>query len=67
MSGAATVWFGLGANLGDPRAQLGKAVEGLRRHSDFDGLRCSRIWRGPYRGSRGPQPEYLNLCALVRS
>ena len=67
MSGASTVWFGLGANLGDPRAQLSEAIEDLRRHSDFDELRCSRIWRGPYRGSRGPQPEYLNLCARART
>jgi len=67
MSGASTVWFGLGANLGDPCAQLSKTVDDLQRQSDFEDLCCSRTWRGPYLGSRGPQPEYFNLCARART
>jgi 2-amino-4-hydroxy-6-hydroxymethyldihydropteridine diphosphokinase len=67
MRGGSTVWFGLGANLGEPCAQLNRAVDGLRRHADLDELRCSRIWRGPYRGSRGTQLEYFNLCARART
>ena len=67
MSGTHTVWLGLGANLGDPRSQLRDAVCDLQRHLDFDEVCTSRMWRGPYLGPQGPQPEFFNLCARMRT
>jgi 2-amino-4-hydroxy-6-hydroxymethyldihydropteridine diphosphokinase len=60
-------WLGLGANLGDPAATLESTVDSLRGDDRFDELRASRLWRGPYVGPRGPQPDYWNLCLVART
>ena len=62
-----TVWLGLGANLGDPPATLEATVGRLRTDGRFEGVRASRLWRWPYVGPRGPQPDYWNLCLLART
>lgn len=61
MSGeSAPVLLGLGANVGDPRAQLARAIEGLRAF--VDGLRTSSIYRTEPVGHRD-QPDFYNLVA----
>ena len=67
MSGSSTVWLGLGANLGDPYSQLRDALRELELHPDFYEVCSSGLWRGPYLGPRGPQLEYLNLCACMQT
>lgn len=54
------VLLGLGANVGDPRAQLARAVEGLRAF--VDGVRTSSIYRTEPVGHRD-QPDFYNLVA----
>jgi 2-amino-4-hydroxy-6-hydroxymethyldihydropteridine diphosphokinase len=54
------VLLGLGANVGDPRAQLARALEGLRA---FVGeLRASSIYRTEPVGY-ADQPDFYNLIA----
>jgi 2-amino-4-hydroxy-6-hydroxymethyldihydropteridine diphosphokinase len=55
------VLLGLGANLGDPLAQLRAAVERLRGF--VSELRCSSVYRTEPVGFRD-QPDFYNLvCA----
>lgn len=55
-----SVWIALGANLGDPRAQLDGAVERLAADPRLAVLRTSaRQWTDPVGGPPG-QPKYLN-------
>lgn len=61
------IWLGLGANLGDPVAQLHRALDALAAHPAMHDLRVSSVWRGPYVGPEGPQPEYFNLCAAAHT
>jgi 2-amino-4-hydroxy-6-hydroxymethyldihydropteridine diphosphokinase len=57
---AVPVLLGLGANLGDPLAQLARALDGLRA---FVGdLRASSIYRTEPVGYRD-QPDFYNLVA----
>jgi len=57
---AAPVLLGLGANVGDPRAQLARALEGLRAF--VHGLRTSSLYRTEPVGHR-EQPDFYNLVA----
>jgi 2-amino-4-hydroxy-6-hydroxymethyldihydropteridine diphosphokinase len=54
----AEVLLGLGANVGDPRAQLARAVEAIRGF--VDGVRTSSIYRTEPVGHRD-QPDFYNL------
>ncbi len=56
----AEVLLGLGANVGDPRAQLARALEGLRAF--VAELRVSSTWRTEPVGHRD-QPDFYNLVA----
>ncbi|HET7460621.1 MAG TPA: 2-amino-4-hydroxy-6-hydroxymethyldihydropteridine diphosphokinase [Longimicrobium sp.] len=61
MAGAAApVLLGLGANVGDPLAQLARAIEGLGAF--VAGLRTSSIYRTEPVGHRD-QPDFYNLVA----
>jgi 2-amino-4-hydroxy-6-hydroxymethyldihydropteridine diphosphokinase len=60
-SASVPVLLGLGANLGDPLAQLEAAVE--RLGGSVSGLRCSSVYRTEPVGLRD-QPDFYNLvCA----
>ncbi|HEX8832108.1 MAG TPA: 2-amino-4-hydroxy-6-hydroxymethyldihydropteridine diphosphokinase, partial [Longimicrobium sp.] len=56
----APVLLGLGANVGDPRAQLARALEGLGAF--VADLRASSIYRTEPVGHRD-QPDFFNLVA----
>jgi 2-amino-4-hydroxy-6-hydroxymethyldihydropteridine diphosphokinase len=59
------IGLGLGANLGDPAANLRQAVEMLRRAGlEFDAL--SSLYRTKPWGVT-EQPDFINACALARS
>jgi len=57
---SAEVLLGLGANVGDPRAQLERALDGLRAF--VHDLRASSIYRTEPVGYAN-QPDFLNLVA----
>jgi 2-amino-4-hydroxy-6-hydroxymethyldihydropteridine diphosphokinase len=58
--------LGLGANLGDAREALRRAVSGLVRAGQLEVLAVSGLWRT--RAVGGPaQPEYLNAVVLART
>jgi 2-amino-4-hydroxy-6-hydroxymethyldihydropteridine diphosphokinase len=60
-------YIGLGSNLGDRRAHLSAALEGL----DAGGARLLRVSSlyetAPYGEYREPQPDFLNAVAEVRT
>jgi 2-amino-4-hydroxy-6-hydroxymethyldihydropteridine diphosphokinase len=58
------VLLGLGANLGDPAAQLARAVELLRAHVDV--RRVSSLYRSAAEGY-AEQPDFLNLVVAGRT
>lgn len=55
--------IGLGANLGDARAALAAAVDGLQALPGVQGLRVSRLYRSAPLDAQGP--DYLNAVALL--
>jgi 2-amino-4-hydroxy-6-hydroxymethyldihydropteridine diphosphokinase len=56
-------WIALGANLGDPAAQLDRALDGLRADGREHLLRRSPwLWTAPVGGPPG-QPRFLNGVA----
>jgi 2-amino-4-hydroxy-6-hydroxymethyldihydropteridine diphosphokinase len=63
-SAAHSVLLGLGANLGDPLAQLARAVELLRAHVHVD--RVSSVYRTEPVG-HADQPEFRNLVVAGRT
>ena len=52
-------YIALGANLGDPAAQLRAGVDALANTAHTRVTACSRLWRTPAWGAQ-PQPDYLN-------
>lgn len=60
-----TYWVGLGANLGEPEAQLERALVELER-SGFALERRSRWWRTAPVGGPPGQPDYLNGVVRLR-
>ncbi len=59
-------YLGLGANLGDPEAQLRQALECLNTAEEVEVTRISRFYRTPPLGPPG-QPWYVNAAARVRT
>jgi 2-amino-4-hydroxy-6-hydroxymethyldihydropteridine diphosphokinase len=57
-------YIGLGANLGDPAAQIRVALEGLRAQSLS--LRCSSFYRTAPIGEAG-QPDYCNVVCEIET
>lgn len=62
-------WIGLGSNLGDPRAQLQRAVDALARLPGTTLRAVSPVYRNPAMtmpdDPRSDQPDYLNAVALI--
>ena len=59
------VWLGLGANLGDPAAQIAGALESLGADSRFELLRVSELIETDPVGGPAGQPVFLNAVAEV--
>jgi len=59
-------YLGLGSNLGDPRAQLARAVAELRRWPGVAVTAVSSLYRTAPVGG-GPQPDYLNAAAVLET
>lgn len=58
------VWIGLGSNLGQPASEVSRAIEVLRRHTAFEHLVASSLYRSPPHGPQ-EQPDFIN--AVVRA
>ncbi len=59
-------YLGLGANLGDPKAQLQEALERLSDSEEVEVSRVSTFFRNPPLGPEN-QPWYVNAVARVRT
>jgi 2-amino-4-hydroxy-6-hydroxymethyldihydropteridine diphosphokinase len=59
-------YIGLGANLGDPAAQLRRALAGLAALDEVELLRVSGFYLNPPLGP-ADQPWYVNAVARVRT
>ncbi|MCK9375476.1 MAG: 2-amino-4-hydroxy-6-hydroxymethyldihydropteridine diphosphokinase [Syntrophobacterales bacterium] len=59
-------YLGLGANLGNPEAQVRQALELLNAAAEVEVTRISRFYRTPPLGPAG-QPWYVNAAARVRT
>jgi len=59
-------YLGLGANLGDPEAQLREALERLNAADEVEVTRVSTFYRTPPLGP-ADQPWYVNAAARVRT
>ena len=62
-------YLGLGANLGDRRASLRRAIQSL---DEYSGIRLDRrgvasLYRSAAMGGDEPQPDYLNTVVRVRT
>lgn len=57
--------MGVGSNLGDRWANLGRAARALRAEPRLAVLRASRVWDTPALGP--PQPRYLNAVLEVEA
>jgi|GEM_PF-5125557 len=66
MTVSANAWIGLGANLGDPRAQLDAALAAIGELAHTRLLSRSSYYRTPPMGPPG-QPDYLNAVAGVET
>ncbi|AGA34453.1 2-amino-4-hydroxy-6- hydroxymethyldihydropteridine pyrophosphokinase [Thioalkalivibrio nitratireducens DSM 14787] len=67
MKTAVDTYIGIGANLGDPTAQVSRAC--ARLSEDIPGSRlvaCSRLYRNPPMGPQD-QPDYVNAVARIRT
>lgn len=63
-SGVVTAYVGLGANLGDPRAALGHALDALVAGAgDGDAVECSPLYRSAPVEASGP--DFLNAVARL--
>jgi len=65
VSGAATAYVALGANLGDAAATLEAALRDLARLPGTHVVRTSRFVRSPSMGA--PGPDYVNAVAELRT
>lgn len=59
-------YVALGANLGDPAAQLRAALESLRAHPALKLLAVSAFYRTPPLGPPG-QPDYCNAACILET
>jgi 2-amino-4-hydroxy-6-hydroxymethyldihydropteridine diphosphokinase len=59
-------YLGLGANLGDPEAQLREALERLNAAEEVEVTRVSTFYRSPPLGPEN-QPWYVNAVARLRT
>lgn len=61
-----SAYVGLGANLGNPAAQLDAALTALGAQPQLRLLRCSRYWRSRAIGPQ-PQPDYCNAVCSIKT
>lgn len=66
MSDWVTAYLGLGSNLGDPQAQIERAVAALARLPGCQGVRSSSLYRNPPMGP-ADQPDYVNAVVALRT
>lgn len=66
MTRSVVAYIGLGANLGDPVAQLKSARQALRRQPGIRELACSRLYRSAPMGP-SDQPDYINAVMAVET
>jgi 2-amino-4-hydroxy-6-hydroxymethyldihydropteridine diphosphokinase len=59
-------YLGLGANLGDPRAQLAAAVRALSAHDRVRVVAVSSLYRTAPVGGRA-QPDYYNAAVVLET
>jgi len=59
-------YIGLGANLGEPVAQVRRALAGVAELDEVEVLQVSRLYRNPPLGPK-EQPWYINAVAQVRT
>ena len=59
-----TAYIGLGANLGEPRAQIDQALEALAALPETRLVACSPLYRSAPLEAPG-QPDYINAVAAV--
>ncbi len=64
---AATAYVGLGSNLAHPRRQLARAVQAIGRLPRTSLVALSRNYVSAPVGTAGPQPDYVNAVAAVRT
>ena len=62
----ATAFIGLGANLGDPEAQVRRAVAALGRLPEMHLVAASSLYRSAPIGV-GPQPDFVNAVARIET
>lgn len=62
----AKAYIGLGANLGDPAANLDAACQSLAARPQISMLRCSSYWRSQAIGPQ-PQPDYCNAVCVIET
>ena len=62
----ATAWLSLGANIGDPRAQLAEAVRRIDQHSDIAVVSQSDVLTTKPWG-KTDQPDFANMAIAVET
>ena len=62
----ATAWLSLGANLGDPSAQLAEAVRLLEAHDDIEVVKQSMVINTKAWG-KTDQPDFANMALEVET
>lgn len=63
---AVTAYIGLGANLGDPVAQLDAAVQAMGQHQQIQLLKLSKVYRSQPHGPQD-QPDYYNAVLQIKT
>ena len=61
------VYVGLGSNLGHPRRQLARALREMSRLPRTRVVAASRNYRSAPVDATGPQPDYVNAAAALRT
>src|SRR4051812_46001085 len=67
MASVTTSYIGLGANLGDREANIGAAVERLRRTSGVEVVRVSSLMENPAIGMDSGALPFYNAAAELRT
>ncbi|MFD1251926.1 2-amino-4-hydroxy-6-hydroxymethyldihydropteridinepyrophosphokinase [Devosia equisanguinis] len=62
----AKAWLSLGANIGDPSAQLAEAISRLDAHPDITVVAQSQVIRTKAWG-KTDQPDFANMAAAVET
>lgn len=63
---AVTAYVALGANLGDPMAQLEAAIQALGQHRQIQLIKLSKVYRSQPHGPQN-QPDYYNAVLQIKT